>query len=135
MDTINLFLSPPLPSLSLSSSLSHTYSTYIHNVSVTKTAPRSSHLFQKEAACNNTTTTIFFICPKCTVPNTITQKQKRNFLRMRLLQIVSRTTRNNVIIQTKEKYSESTQKIRKARHNKALTRPGIFAGSFTVFSS
>lgn len=54
---------------------------------------------------------------------------------MRLLQIVSRTTRNNVIIQTKEKYSESTQKIRKARHNKALTRPGIFAGSFTVFSS
>ena len=55
--------------------------------------------------------------------------------RMRLLQIVSRTPRNNVIIQTKEKYSESTQKIRKARHNKALTRPSIFAGSFTVFSS
>lgn len=55
--------------------------------------------------------------------------------RRRLLSIVSRTTRNNVIIQTKEKYSESTQKIRKARHNKVLTRSSIFAGSFTVFSN
>lgn len=54
--------------------------------------------------------------------------------RMRQLQIVFRTTRNNIVIQTKEKYSEPTVAIREARHNKVLNLGQVYLLSPSQFS-